>query len=159
SATPVRVEQTGATFSEGTWGTNTNIVHSGGSAIQSMDKGARATFTFNGTGVSWVGFRDPWSGIANVYLDGALTGVVDTYSATQQAQVVNYSVSDLASGSHTLVIEVAGTRNPSSKGLWVWVDAFDVRSAATTTGSTAPTPPASDTNASIIASTPTTVRV
>ena len=72
-----------------------------------MDKNARATLTFSGTGVSWIGFRDPWSGIANVYLDGSLKATVDTYSSTQREQVTNYTVSGLSSGSHTIVVEVA----------------------------------------------------
>src|SRR5439155_27084913 len=33
--------------------------------------GARASFTFTGTTIRWIGFRSFWSGIANVYLDGS----------------------------------------------------------------------------------------
>ena len=91
-----------------------------------MHKGARATFTFNGTGVSWIGYRDEWSGIAKVYIDGVQKATVDTYATPSRAQVINYSISGLSSGSHTMTIEVTGTRNASSAGLWVWVDAFDM---------------------------------
>src|SRR4029079_1563907 len=105
----------GVTFSGGKWGPNTNIVHSGGSASQSMDKGARASIAFNGVGVTWIGYRDQWAGIANVYVDGALKATVDTYASPQKAQAVNYSVSGLAPGDHTLVIEVTGTRGASSR--------------------------------------------
>jgi len=91
-----------------------------------MDKGSRATFTFNGTGVRWIGYRDEWSGIANVYIDGSLKATVDTYATPYKARVTNYSISGLSSGSHTIVIEATQTRNPSSKGLWLWIDAFDV---------------------------------
>ena len=138
TTTPTRVEQNSASvaYSGGTWSTNTNVVHSGGSAALSMDTGARATFTFNGTGVSWIGYRDEWSGIANVYIDGVQTSTVDTYATPAKAQATNYSISGLSSGTHTIAIEVTGTRNASSAGLWIWVDAFDVVSAASSTSST-----------------------
>jgi len=46
-----------------------------------MDSGSRASLTFTGTGVSWILYRDEWSGIANVYLDGVLKSAVDTYAS------------------------------------------------------------------------------
>lgn len=91
-----------------------------------MDAGSQAKFTFTGSGVTWIGFSDPWSGIATVYLDGVLVGTFDTYSAVQQAQKKQYSNTNLARGTHTLTINVTGQRSPNSQGAWVWVDAFDV---------------------------------
>src|SRR2546426_11314 len=44
---------------------------SGRTASFNRSAGARATFPFTGTAVSWVGFRAPWAGIGRVYLDGA----------------------------------------------------------------------------------------
>jgi hypothetical protein len=130
TSTTTRIEQNSSSITytgiNVGWGTVTNAVHSGGSAVAAMDKGSRATFTFNGTGVSWIGYRDEWSGIANVYVDGSLKATVDTYATPYKPRVTNYSISGLSSGSHTVVIEATQTRNPSSKGLWVWIDAFDV---------------------------------
>jgi hypothetical protein len=37
-----------------------------------------------------------------------------------------YSIGQLPMGTHSLTIEATGTRNQSSQGSWVWVDAFDV---------------------------------
>ena len=111
-------------------------VNSGGSSAMAMDTGSRATITFNGTGVTWIGYRDAWSGIANVYVDDVLKSTVDTYAASDVAQAKQYSVSGLASGSHKLSIEVTGKKGTSSQGLWVWVDAFDVMSGTATTSST-----------------------
>jgi hypothetical protein len=54
-----------------------------------------------------------------------LKSQVDTYSASNQAQAVNYSIAGLASGTHTITIEASGTKNASSQCTWVWVDAFD----------------------------------
>jgi hypothetical protein len=109
--------------------------NSGGSSVMAMDAGSRATVTFNGTGVTWIGYRDAWSGIANVYVDDVLKGSVDTYAASDVAQAKLYSVSGLPSGSHKLSIEVSGKKGTSSHGLWVWVDAFDVTSGTATTNS------------------------
>ena len=43
------------------------IFFSGGDAVLSMDAGARATFTFTGSEIRWIGTRDEWSGIARVF--------------------------------------------------------------------------------------------
>ena len=90
------------------------------------DTNGIATLTFSGTGVSWVSFTGPWAGIAQVYLDGSLQATVDTYSPTEQAQVVVYTASGLPAGSHTLRIVVTGSWNASGESAWIVVDAFDV---------------------------------
>jgi len=126
----------------GTWFPNSGAFNSGGSALMAMDQGSQAKFTFTGTGVQWIGYRDPWSGIAQVYLDGALQGTIDTYSADTQAQAVLYSLSGLSNGSHDLTLLVTGTRNARSGGAWVWVDAFEVSVPSTTT-KTEPSPASS----------------
>jgi hypothetical protein len=101
---------------------------SGGSVAFSAEAIARATLSFSGTGVSWIGYRAPNTGIANVYLDGTLVATVDTYAPTEQVQAVIYTTSGLSPGSHTLAIEVTGTRNAASSDSLIVVDAFDVTS-------------------------------
>jgi hypothetical protein len=91
-----------------------------------MDANARATVTFTGTAVKWIGYRDEWSGNARVYVDGVLKGAIDTYATPSQAQAVLYTATGLASGIHSLAIEVVGTHDAVSHGSWVWVDAFDI---------------------------------
>ena len=88
--------------------------------------GAAIAFDFTGTGVSWIGYRDAWSGIAAVYLDGVFQAEVDTYASPGRAQSVIYAVKGLPLGSHNVTVEVTGHQNPASGGAWVWVDAFDV---------------------------------
>jgi hypothetical protein len=123
----VRYEQTNpAVARSGEWSTNNGSMNSGGSAALSMDSGSRMTFTFSGTGIRWVGYRDEWSGIARVYLDNSLTATVDTFASPAAAQTVLYSLTGLAPTTHTLVLEATGTRNTQSGGSWVWVDAFEV---------------------------------
>jgi len=131
-----RVEQNNSAVTyTGTWYGNSMSLHSGGSAVLALDKGARATFAFNGTAAKWIGYQDPWSGIANVYVDGVLKTQVDSYSASGQGQQVLYSITGLGSGSHTLVVEVTGTKNASARSAWIWVDAFESASDTTTGGS------------------------
>jgi hypothetical protein len=109
----------------GSWYSNGGSFNSGGSAVLALDPSTRATFTFSGTAVKWIGYRDAYAGIANVYVDGVLKASVDTYSATAQAQAGLYSITGLRSGSHTITIEATGTKSASSSSAWVWVDAFD----------------------------------
>jgi hypothetical protein len=125
---PSRLEQNAAAvaYSGGTWYTNATAPCSGGSCVMSMDTNARATLAFSGTAVSWIAYRDQWSGIARVYIDGKLLGTIDTYASPAQAQAVTYTAGGLAKGSHTVVIEATGTHSAASGGSWVWLDAFDV---------------------------------
>src|SRR5436190_16592754 len=124
--TYTRAEQNNSAVTyTGTWYTNNYSTNSGASAVLAADRGARATFTFSGTAVKWIGWRDAWSGIANVYIDGVLKTQVDDYAATDQPQSVLYTITGLSSGTHTITVEVSGTKNPSSQSYWIWVDAFD----------------------------------
>jgi Tol biopolymer transport system component len=110
----------------GSWSPNGLAAHSGRSATLAMDAGATARLTFTGRGVSWIGYRDEWSGIARVRVDGVLKGTVDTYASPGRAQATLYSISGLSNASHTLTIEVTGTHGGASQGSWIWVDAFNV---------------------------------
>ncbi len=128
-ATPtvVRYQQnsSGATYS-GNWYNNNGGFNSGGSAVLAMDAGSQVAFSFTGTKVTWIAYRDQWSGQAQVFIDGVLQGTVDTYLNPSQAQTVAYTSPVLGSGAHTLTISVTGTQSAASGGSWVWVDAFDV---------------------------------
>ncbi len=127
NASPGRTEQNSpAALYTGTWFSNTNPLHSGGSSALAIDIGSSVTLNFTGTGVSWIAYRDEWSGIAKVYVDGAFQQLVDTYATPAQAQSPVFSTTGLTAGNHTLTIEVTGTHNPNSGGSWIWVDAFDV---------------------------------
>jgi hypothetical protein len=125
----VRAEQDDPDVSyTGTWLDSTLAMHSGGSAMRAIEPGARCSFRFSGNAVSWIGYRDEWSGVARVYLDGVVRADIDTYAAPYQAQGVVYTLSGLPPGEHTLAIEVTTQRNPLSLGYWIWVDAFETPS-------------------------------
>jgi hypothetical protein len=104
---------------------------SGRYATISSTPGARATLRFNGTSISWIGYRGPDAGIARVYLDGGLAGQVDTYSPTQRVVDNLFTATGLADANHTLTIEATGSKNNASTGTVVVVDAFDVTSTGT----------------------------
>jgi hypothetical protein len=111
----------------GNWIIQTDARVSAGSVSEATEMGARATVSFTGTAVQWVGARAPVTGIANIFLDGAPVGEVDTFAASgEQARVVLFRALDLAPGPHTLTIEVTGIANPASQNTFIVVDAFDV---------------------------------
>lgn len=128
----------------GSWHPNAMAGHSGGSAILAMDQGTKVRVPFTGTGIRWIGYRDEWSGIAKVFVDGVFVKNLDTYAATAKAQATLFSVTGLPAGKHTLEIRVTGTHSAASAGSWVWVDAFEILSGSsggsgggTSSGSTA----------------------
>src|SRR3989442_564141 len=138
TSTGTRVEDTSTSIpSVGSWVQgNTGRAWSGGTAAianggpQFDGSPTRATMSFNGTGVSWIGFRGPWAGIAKVFLDGTQVATVDCYAASEEVMAVVYTASGLASGPHTVAIENTGTKNASSSDILVVVDAFDVTGVA-----------------------------
>jgi hypothetical protein len=111
---------------EGHWYANNNPGLSGGAAALATDPNARATLSFDGSGVAWVTYQDQWSGVARVYVDGQLKTTIDNYASSSRMGVAAYSISGLGAGSHTITIEATGSHNSSSQGSWVWIDAFDV---------------------------------
>ncbi len=79
-AVATNVEQTDPSINYlGRWFTQNGAQYSGGSVNMAVDPGARIDLTFNGTAVNWIGYRDQWSGLAQVLLDGNLQQTVDTY--------------------------------------------------------------------------------
>ena len=135
--TATRIEETNpAVTYTGSWIPQSRSDLSGGTVVESLEAGATATLSFNGTGASWIGFKATWGGIAEVFLDGALKATVDTYAPSEQAQAVLYTAGGLAAGPHTLMVRVTGTWGPSGNSAWIVVDAFDV----VTSGGTQPPP-------------------
>lgn len=120
-------ESDAAVALQGTWHGNDNALHTDGSAVLAMDAGAQVTFSFTGTGASWIGYRDPWSGIAQILLDGVPVEEIDTSNSESEARRTLYAVDGLPFGPHTLTVRVTGRAGPVSTGSWIWVDAFERR--------------------------------
>lgn len=126
-----RIEDTDLSITySGTWSQgNTGVrAWSGGrAAIATLTAfPAQATFSFTGTGVTWIAFRGPQAGIANVYLDGIQVATADLFDTVEHTQAVAYKATGLVRGQHTLVIEATGKWNPLSTDPFVVVDAFIV---------------------------------
>ncbi len=81
--TVIRIDETSSAIAySGPWiQGNTGRAWSGGTAALGFGVGQRATLSFSGTAVSWIGWRSSQTGIANVYLDGILVATVDAYAS------------------------------------------------------------------------------
>ncbi len=135
AATAGRIENDNPAITyTGIWNSNASTIHSGGTAVLSMGSRSAVSLTFNGTGIEWIANRDEWSGIGTVIVDGEVKETIDTFRSPAQAGAVAYRIEGLAPGTHSVRIQVTGTRSDSSGGAWVWLDAFNV------TGSTTATP-------------------
>jgi hypothetical protein len=100
---------------------NDNRTWSEGVAATNFTPGARATFSFTGTSVSWIGCEKASIGRARIYLDGGFVKDVRMFRPfpIEGYQRTIFRVDGLTNGPHTLTIEVLG------EGYTV-IDAFDV---------------------------------
>ena len=73
----------------------------------------------------WLGYRANNNGKARVSIDGVFMGEVDTYAPSDELAVV-FTATGLDSKTHSMTVEVTGTRNAASVDSWVIIDAFDV---------------------------------
>src|SRR4051812_30159676 len=110
----------------GNWWTNDGSQNSGGHAKLTNTRGSRASISFNGTGIQWIGVADAFAGLPTVHLDGAKT-IVNSHSPVSHYQNVMYSATNLAPGVHTLSIEITHERAVGTDGSWVWIDGFNVQ--------------------------------
>ncbi|HEX9367346.1 MAG TPA: Ig-like domain-containing protein, partial [Vicinamibacterales bacterium] len=116
------------TYTAGWLQGNRDHPYSEGTAAVSTIPGDRATFTFTGTSVSWIGYLGPQAGIARVILDGTVVAdSLDMFvpSPSESPQKAVFTIPGLAAVSHTLTIEVTGSKNPASLGVSIVIDAFD----------------------------------
>jgi len=110
----------------GTWKPYYRSYCSNGALTYSCHTGAKASFTFTGTGIKWVVAKAPMLGKARACLDGnSFCKIVDLYSSAFRYQDI-LQKTGLTSGSHTLTIEVLGQKNPSSTNYCIDIDAFEV---------------------------------
>jgi len=107
-------------------GDGTSANTGSGTAALSSTAGDHADFTFTGTAVSWISFRGPLSGIAEVWLDGVFMNRLDLYAPTETVRAPVFTATGLASGTHTLRINVTGAKNASASAALITVDASDV---------------------------------
>ncbi|MBI5234350.1 MAG: SBBP repeat-containing protein, partial [Deltaproteobacteria bacterium] len=110
----------------GTWTNYSCTACSAGAVKYSKQVGAKATFTFTGKGVKWYAAKANLLGKAKVYIDGVLQTTVDLYSSTSKVKQVVYTKTWTSSGSHTIRIDVTGTKNVNSTNTYIDIDAFEI---------------------------------
>ena len=111
----------------GYWRTNWGTTNSGGSRRSTSQTDAAVLIEFTGTSIDVVGRTAPWYGIAEVTLDGVVQDPVDFYSGSIGYLQTLYSESGLDDEAHTLVFRCTGTKNASSGGYSINLDAMDIR--------------------------------
>jgi hypothetical protein len=106
-----------------TWRTLAAKQLSGGHAFAAKTKGDALTFTFRGTGISWLTERSRNQGKVAVFVDGVRKATVDNYAAVTKFGVKR-TVTGLSDKLHTLKLVVLGTHHTGGTGTWVTVDRF-----------------------------------
>ncbi len=125
--TMTRYQQDDAKISYlGPWATGDTWAASGGSFASTSQPGAAVVAKFSGTDVSVLAKKCPWYGKVRISVDGGSTQTVDLYDSTQAWKQTVYAKTGLAYGVHTLTIECLGTKNASSLGTAVCLDALDI---------------------------------
>ncbi|MGA3284113.1 MAG: hypothetical protein ABSD57_06615 [Verrucomicrobiota bacterium] len=83
----------------------------------SNQAGSTAQYTFNGTGIRWIGGKNTDHEDAEVYIDGVLQASVNTHASSWLMRQMLYEKTGLPNGRHTIRIAVKGGGNQD-------VDAF-----------------------------------
>lgn len=123
-----RANEPAGTFG-GTWMKNQlNGTYTGGTYAYSRWAGAKFTYAFSGTGVTWIGPKTTAYGRAAIYLDGVYRGVVSQYATVGGTGWRHrvWHAENLTAGDHVLEIRVLGTKDAASTGTIVVVDGIDV---------------------------------
>src|SRR5699024_6661286 len=114
---------------DGGWEQVEDPTAAGGTLSRTEAAGATASWTFTGTAVDVITASGTDHGMARVLVDGEEHGTFTSHVDTEQnkpAQVIDYQVTDLAEGEHTVVVEALGEAAPGGEGTVVSLDAFDV---------------------------------
>jgi hypothetical protein len=93
----------------GSWPLSSSSSYMGGKAKAASAANATATLTLTGNRVAWLSAKTPTSGLARVYVDGALITTVDLYSASNQFKQVVFQKSWSDVKTRKLRIVVLGT--------------------------------------------------
>ncbi len=124
-ARPATSRETSASIAyRGSWHKARHGGYAGGAVRYSTKAGATATITFTGKRIVWYGPVGPTRGKARILVDGVAVRTVDLHKSGFKGHAALYSRSWSTKGTHTLTIQVLGTkRHPM-----VAIDEFLVRS-------------------------------
>jgi phage minor structural protein len=99
--------------------------HGGGRTVSSLTND-NLQYTFIGTGVNLYVIKINTGGIVEVFIDGVSKGLFDTYASVTAYQALLYSVTNLTCGTHTIKINITGTKNASSTGTMCYFDYMNI---------------------------------
>lgn len=120
----VRIEETHSSLTySGSWRSMTGGDSGGG--IRFLNSTGSVSFSFRGTGFSWISRTTASAGIATVTVDGASTSV-DRYTKATAYQVPVFSKKGLTDSVHTVTIAWSGRANSAASDKNLVIDAIDV---------------------------------
>jgi C1A family cysteine protease len=108
-----------------TWATATGSSYSG-SSIATVNASSSVTIKFSGVSLAVIAAKARSYGRMSISVDGAAAITVDLYSYTTSYKQVVWSSGILTNGTHTVKITRLGTKNSSSTGYTIDLDAVDV---------------------------------
>jgi hypothetical protein len=111
----------------GTW-TNQAVAGAFGGSVRFNGAATnKAMLKADGIGYQVVSTLGPDRGKADVFVDNVRAGTVDLYSPTLQTATVVFKSNVLTNATHQVELRPLGTRNASSSGTRVDIDAFIVQ--------------------------------
>jgi subtilisin family serine protease len=113
----------------GPWSNVADIGYSNGTAKRLNDEGS-VSFAFSGSEISWIGYKGPDQGVADVYIDGVKVASPSLYNYWFQAKQVIFKQA-LPDGSHLITIKWTGNQD-STPGTAINVDTLRVANPAET---------------------------
>ena len=113
-----RGDQGGPVWFSGNWQRETGGGYSASTQTATEQPGATAVLNFSGASISWYGERSPAGGTARVTVDGREVGTVNLSVEHVANGAIVFSIDDLGTGLHEIVVEVLDGR--------VTIDNFDV---------------------------------
>jgi alpha-L-fucosidase len=117
----VNNDESGFTYSGNGWShqANRGLGDSNNNIHVTRNNGDSVSYTFTGTGIQYITETYTDEGNVDVYIDGTLKKTVSAVSSSRASQVVLYSISGLASGTHTIKLV-------KRSGTYMLLDAFKV---------------------------------
>lgn len=119
-------EEAKAVFA-GSWSSMSSTSYSASACRASQSTTGTASYTFTGTGCTWLATKSTGRGSAQVLVDGVLKGAVDLWAAHTGYRKPAYAIAGLPRGVHKIEIVPTGEHNAVSGGSLVDVDAFVTR--------------------------------
>jgi hypothetical protein len=110
------------------WVSGYSAAYSGGSYVYGRWSNTQLEATLTGSKIRWIGPKQPFYGMADVYVDGVKAATVDCYAAPSDATLsaTIWESPSLPDGPHTIAIRLVGQKNAASSDYVVVLDRFEV---------------------------------